>query len=89
LRVELLNAQSTSQAAGQATWPADLLTWNNLVGKRDSANSANFATPGRIVKLSADNDLMGQIATSPRVTSISKNMGLQGNLLAPNRSAVL
>jgi hypothetical protein len=25
LRVELLNAQSTSQAAGQATWPADHL----------------------------------------------------------------
>ena len=26
LRVELLNAQSTSQAAGQATWPPDHLT---------------------------------------------------------------
>ena len=25
MRVELLNAQSTSQAAGQATWPADHL----------------------------------------------------------------
>jgi hypothetical protein len=25
-RVELLNAQSTSQAAGQATWPPDRLT---------------------------------------------------------------
>jgi hypothetical protein len=58
-------------------------------GSDAAANSANFATPWRIVKLSADNDLMGQTTTSPRITSFSKKTNKFGKIAAPKRGAFL
>src|SRR5215470_1265434 len=49
---------------------------------------ANSATPWRIVKPLADNDLMGLPAKPPRVTPSRKNCGFWGYLLAPKRYRV-